>query len=609
MSRKYALSRDLCPSPVLAIGITGRGQNSIDSDLAGRIEASIEAALAALRRAFISVVEQEITCFSAATPVMRLISAGADGADGLGTRAASQLGLQIVYVFPFPWDEYRSDFSPDVAAETLPRLAASSKLELPGLRSEGVRAYDRANDVLLSNIDLLLAVWDGSAGQGRAEAADVVQAAVSRGIPVVVIDPRVPDTASVLVLPPHRLVPSSLAALERRSLGDQPTGLIEGVISPPSGETRRQGLTDLLAEAPVAAARRFEYPLLLRTLAGKETRPPDPASRAAPSASQPVAIKPPLVAAADIERVRATIDGLALYYGQLFRSSSAGRYLYVVLGVWLSGVFGLIFPRLAAFSIVLQLLANIWVLSDSFYRARRRWQERWLDYRVIAERLRWLLFRGSFGLEAGAKQRPQTGRTASWTDWYLRRSAIALGPPQGRIDAASIAASAAYLADVEIPGQLRYHRKNFRQLEILEKRLACAARLSLAAAVVVAASLGVIALLAGGLDAVSWKPLAIVMLTSLPATMTGLEGIRVDADLVRLVEGSAQTITLLRRIRRAILAEPPDYDHVAHHMQQLAAVMESDLAEWRFAVESRRSRETRRGIRRKRNWLRMFRGA
>ena len=247
------------------------------------------------------------------------------------------------------------------------------------------------------------------------------------------------------------------------------------------------------------------------------------------------------------------------------------------------------------------------MLSDSYYRARRRWQERWLDYRVIAERLRWLLFRGPFGLATAQKARPQTGRTASWTDWYLRRFAIAHGPPQGTIDAASIAASVEYLTNVEIPGQLKYHRRNFRQLEMLEKRLACAARLSLAAAVAVAALLGIVALLAGGLDAVSWKPLAIVMLTSLPATMAGLEGVRVDADLVRLVESSAQTITVLKRIKRALLIEPADYDKVAHLTQQLAAVMESDLAEWRFAIESRRSRETRRTVRRKQNWLRMFR--
>jgi hypothetical protein len=612
MSPRYAFSRDLCPSPVLAIGMTGRAQNPIDDDLARIIETTIEAALVALRRAFLSVVEQEISCFSTAAPVMRLISTGADGADRLGVNAALSHGLEIVYVLPFPWGEYSRDFAPAVAAETSNRLAAaSSKLELPGLRSEGIRAYDRANDVLLSNIDLLLAIWDGHPGRGQAEAVDAVRSAVSRGIPVILIDPHVPDTPSVLVPPPHGLVPSSVATLERRALGEQPTGLIQSAIAPPSGDVRRQGLIDLLADAPAPAARRFEYPLLLRTLAGKAAHRPARATddKATATFAQPASITPPLVAAAEIERVRATIDGFALYYGQLFRSSSAGRYLYVVLGVWLSGVFGLIFPQLAAVSIILQLLANVWVLSDSYYRSRRRWQERWLDYRVVAERLRWLLFRGSFGLEAARKERPQTGRTASWTDWYLRRLAIALGPPDGKIDATSIAASAAYLTDIEIPGQLRYHRKNFRQLDVLEKRLACAARLSLAGAVAVAALLGVIALLVGGLDAVSWKPLAIVMLTSLPATMTGLEGIRVDADLVRLVEGSAQTITLLRRIKRAMLIEPPDYDNVAHRMQQLAAVMENDLAEWRFAIESRRSRESRRGIRRKQSWRRMFRGA
>ena len=595
---------------MLAIGITGRGQSCDSDDLAQTIETTIEGTLAALKRAFLSVAEQESSYFSTAAPIVRLISVGADGTDHLGVRAALSLGLEVVYVLPFPWDEYRNHLSPGVATETSDLLAAaSSKLELPGFRGEGVRAYDRANEIILSNIDLLLAVWNGNPADGRAEAADVVQAAVSRGIPVILIDPATPKRASALALPLHGYAPSSLAALEQRPLGDQPTGLIESVISPPSGEARRQGLVDMLSDAPASAPRRFEYPLLLRTLAGKPPHRPAPAidGKDTPAIAQPVSITPPLAAVVEIERVRATIDRFALYYGQLFRSSSAGRYLYVVLGVWLSGVFGLIFPQFAAFSIILQVLANVWVLADSYYRTRQRWQERWLDYRVVAERLRWLLFRGSFGLEAGARERSRTGRITSWTDWYVKRLAIALGPPNGKIDAASIAASVAYLTEVEIPGQLRYHRKNFRQLETLEKRLASAARLSLMAAVVVAVLLGVIAVFAGGLDAVSWKPLAIVMLTSLPATMAGLEGIRIDADLVRLVESSAQTLTLLRRIGRVMRVEPPDYDNVAHRMEQLAAIMESDLAEWRFAIESRRSREVRRGIRRKQNWLRMFR--
>ena len=51
---------------------------------------------------------------------------------------------------------------------------------------------------------------------------------------------------------------------------------------------------------------------------------------------------------------------------------------------------------------------------------------------------------------------------------------------------------------------------------------------------------------------------------------------------------------------------PRDYDHVAANMQQLAAIMRTELEEWRFVIESRRSRAGRRRVKRKRNLLRVI---
>jgi hypothetical protein len=254
-----------------------------------------------------------------------------------------------------------------------------------------------------------------------------------------------------------------------------------------------------------------------------------------------------------------------------------------------------------AASIAVQLLANGLVLADAAFRARHRWQERWLDYRVVAERLRWLSFRCSFGLGAGQQTQSDIRSNTSWTDWYLRRMAYSLGPPRGKIDTVSVAAAVDQLVEVEIPNQVSYHRIAVRQLGMLERRLSCAAHGALMAALGVAVLLVAAALRAGSLEAVGWKPFAIVLLAVLPATMTGLNGLRVDADLFRLVERSAQTIALLFRIRRVILAAPRDYDHVASGMQRLASIMGNELAEWRFVIESRRSRGSRRQTGRKRS--------
>ena len=160
---------------------------------------------------------------------------------------------------------------------------------------------------------------------------------------------------------------------------------------------------------------------------------------------------------------------------------------------------------------------------------------------------------------------------------------------------------------MEIPGQIDYHRQTFRQLGLLERRLSLAAHAALVASLAVAVAFGVAAVNAGGLDAVGWKPVAIASLAVLPSTKAALNGFQVEADLVRLVERSAHTIAALFRIRRAILAAPGDYDHVSFGMQRLAAIMGNELAEWRFVIESRRSRGARRLVKKKRSLLNFLR--
>jgi hypothetical protein len=593
---------ELLPPPVLSIGLTGHRSVGMTGAAAEATERGIGAVLEALGRALAPVVAQDASFFSSAAPVMRLITMGAEGADLLGMRVAGRYGLKISCVIPFALDDYRNDFSPaaaDAAAELF--ATTESLLELPGRRDEGPRAYERANDVILSNIDLLVAVWNGSRARGRAGTGDVVQDAVVKGIPIIVVDPQSPAAPGILAAAPiDDIEPPVASDLARRPLPADLTAFIHGIVSPPSRHAQRQALIDLVAEMPKSAQWRFEYTLLLKTLARRPKAARKP-SVAAAKPAPPAAAAPSIVLAnakrlEAIDRARKTIDGLAVRYGRKFRSSAVSQYLVVILGTWASGVVGLLIPSLSAATIAVQLLANGLVLGDAAFRARHRWQERWLDYRVVAERLRWLGFRNAFGLGGGRQMRSGLQRQKSWIDWYIRRAAHAIGPPQGKIDAASIAAAADHLSEIEIPDQINYHRGTFRQLGLLDQRLFFGAHAALLASLGVAVLLAIAAVRAGSVDAVGWKPFAIVLLAILPATMTSLNGLRVDADLARLVERSAQTIALLFRVRRNILASPRDYDHVAAGMQRLASIMMNELEEWRFVIESRRSRSGRRQI-------------
>jgi hypothetical protein len=410
----------------------------------------------------------------------------------------------------------------------------------------------------------------------------------------------------------HQSMTSSRRAASDLARRPLPTDLIEFVhamVSPPPRRVQRQAVVDLIAETPRSVRWRLEYPLLLKIVGSRRvgsqkssTSVRKGAAKIVPPADKAAAVSsgPYSDPLKTLDYKRKITDQLAVHYGQLCRSSSVSQYLIVILGSWTSGVIGLVVPSLAVASITVQLAANALVIANAAFRERHRWQERWLDYRVTAERLRWLGLRYRTGLGAGRQTKTVALERKSWIAWYLQRTARALGPPQGRVDSDSIAAAANHLLEVEIPEQIDYHRGTFRQLRLLENRLFFAAHAALVASLCVAVLLDIATVRAGSLEAVGLKPLALVLLAVLPGTMTSLNGLRVEADLVRLAERSAQTLAVLFRVRRIILAAPRDYDHVACNIERLASIMRSELEEWRFVIESRRARAGRQFTKRRR---------
>ena len=106
-ARKPAWSMELLPRAVFALGITGHrdlGANSNTSVIA----ATLDTLFANLSRAVRTVGQNEF--FSKAAPLVRAVTMAAEGADLLGAQAAQNAGSAVVYVLPFPFDEYQRDF-------------------------------------------------------------------------------------------------------------------------------------------------------------------------------------------------------------------------------------------------------------------------------------------------------------------------------------------------------------------------------------------------------------------------------------------------------------------------------------------------------------------
>ena len=204
----------------------------------------------------------------------------AEGADLSGTSAAMTAGADVAFIMPFAWDEYCADFQPANLSKVRQFLAsASSSFELPGRRDEGPRAYERANDIILENIDLLIAVWDGERARGRAGTGDVVQRAATMGLPIIVIDPKDPAVPTILEAPDDQnLASSQVTELNRKAVLDDLTGLVEQIICPPPDRQGRQALRDLLTEQPHKVSRRFEYRILMGWLARESNKKKSPST-------------------------------------------------------------------------------------------------------------------------------------------------------------------------------------------------------------------------------------------------------------------------------------------------------------------------------------------
>jgi hypothetical protein len=132
------------------------------------------------------------------SPLLRLLSPLARGADRLAAEVGLQLGYDLYVPMPFPRDEYQADFkgsqqpweAPLSAAEdlaqfqTLLQRAQDAWLSLDGGRGDERGAYEAVGRFVARHSDLLIAIWDGKPAAGRGGTAEIIEYAATHGVPV-----------------------------------------------------------------------------------------------------------------------------------------------------------------------------------------------------------------------------------------------------------------------------------------------------------------------------------------------------------------------------------------------------------------------------------------
>jgi hypothetical protein len=553
------------PQPLLgySVGIVGHRSDRIADP--GQVRLRIVEVLLALEEAVDKAAASGF--YPSGRQPLRLVSALAEGADRIAALAAVEAGMELGVVLPFVPSEYRKDFTDESSSTQFDELLgkASHVLVLDGDGAERQRAYEAAGMTMLDNCDLLIAVWDGGPGRGRGGTREVIEEAARRAIPVVVIDPAGAETMVRSGGPGAR--PMRFEDVPVLSSGDL-ARLVAAEVGAEEGPARAQ---EWLREAkpPREPAIHSAYPLLLR-LAGAGPRRGRPRSAEPSLSNQPA---DPLRQAFD------WWDRVAIRAAQAFRSAVIVNFSLAALAVVLAAA-SLLADEVKWLFVLGEVVTILLLLANTVSAGRRRWQERWLEAREVAELLRVCSMLRNVGIGRGIADPGQGGLLG----WYA--GAFARGAPLEQADLSDFATAAAPLI-AEVRGQAQWNEATARRMHLAARRIERFGEVLFAAVLV--AAIGWLLLDLPAPQTASALRFELTAITAgLPAIATAAYGIRVILDF----EGIAQRTGRIGSGLDALLAQWAEKTPSAARLQEFARnaadIMLGDIAAWRLLTEGRR---------------------
>lgn len=520
----------------LRVGVTGHRPNKLPED-----RAPLEKKLSQIIDDIVGVVqsfrdrkEAELLYDCAeGTPRFTIVSSLAEGTDRLAAKAALDADFSLIVPLPFCVDEYKRDFASGESAEDSKDgtvqafndlLNEGKVIQLDGRFTDQTsrnQSYLSAGIFTVSHCDLLICVWDGNSASGIGGTANVVGHARRNGVPVVHILADKASIGAISILPPVEIglpsaspQPSAVTydvatlqeILERRflpqSVFDVCTEELEEFSA--EGGFRTDGPSpNYVDKGPLVLGERrrwlgglFEFlnsVFVSRSYVDKNRKH-----------QQADAI--PLPASPDreaVDRFYAAFlyaDQLATHYSRLNRSTFAAIYLLGSFAIAVA-VAALVFKKgyfdffgfaldvtslLICSELVLLIAIGLLVRQDR----KKRWHEKWLDYRLLAELLRpmgYLALIGatipaevvrhvssqvlSFDDASGHKKERGPFRAGAWVFAYLQSVIRSAGVVSATFDEAYLARCKDAIQSNLIGNQLHYHDSNAIRNSLFDRRL------------------------------------------------------------------------------------------------------------------------------------------
>ncbi len=645
------MSRTHPPRPRLAlrIGVTGHRPKDLTHADMHLLKDQIHGTLEGLKSFAIDYSNAERCSYyrEPGKPILRVVSSLAEGADRLVAHEAIALGFELQCPLPFSREQYSQDFeasegSVDEFKDLLANINTTAVLELDGSRADQPGAYLTAGRSVLSQSDVLIAIWNGQESEKEGGTAQIVAEAGLRNIPTLRIDSARPHDVYIrLSNEKWSYSKDSLTWLQSQ---------IEVLLTPPDpckGELREPAeVGDANTNGRPDPARKEEDEVV--TTVPKDyfeerkqswnrgwpwktfrdiwlLKPSAPVFRVAPFEISGrkewlgVVQKSGAFSQAAVQRILTTdlcdhygwANGLAEYYGNRYRSAFAMNYLMGSLAVFCAFLhFSLHETRWKdAASVFMggEFFLLIFILFIYKTGRKGRWHERWIDYRLLAEYLRQLFFLIPLGpSELSSPHLPKYMSSGdpknTWMYWHYLALRREIGLTAAEFNGKYLEAVRSFLnSEQGIRGQIDYHEQNAERLEKLDSRFAAAGMRTFW----VAMALAFVALIPGFnewlLDSLAKHYLVLhphrveiafgLLATGLPAVGAALAGIRSQGEFERVKKRSRAMLQTLRRIC-AELENCTSHQTVSFAVLDVIAadagqLMVDELLDWRIVFKDR----------------------
>ena len=426
---------------VFHTGITGHRDLSPEASEA--VAQSLTLVLQHIKTTASQILDQHPGLFTETPPILRCISSLAKGADQLMAQAALNQGYELQAPLPFSREEYAKDFQKKASFEALENLhtllaQADRIFEADGDPTDRDTAYLHAGLLVLEQSDLLVAVFDASRPQSRVGTARMVDEARAHHIPLMIINPA---QKGMISMEWHKPTASWQEALTRT---------MQTILCPFSFKPDDQAAFSLPYFQEIWPRHNFRGCLAApfeNLVAGKITPPNWTKSPSCPSLQEewshlgePVLDK----LSQPMDEVENILDPhfhwadqLSLYYGARYRSLAILHFL--TLGLLLGGLLlGFYSTTFNAYGFGLQVLGFGVLLFLSRENNREECHQKFLDYRYLAEHLRYLRILTLLGRTLSAAHLPIFNRDADsiWANWHFRNIARSMGLISCKVDKA-----------------------------------------------------------------------------------------------------------------------------------------------------------------------------